>query len=74
MKKLLFAAAAMVVLSMLDPGTGFAEPTHPNEVGLYTNDDGTGIYGFGTLLEVYLVLTRPTDTLTGNPYTTINAF
>ena len=77
MKKLLFAAAAMVMLSMLAPGTGFAEPTHPNEVGRYTNDDGTGatgIYGIGTLLEVYLVLTRPTDTLTGNPYTTINAF
>lgn len=67
----------MVVLSMLAPGTGLAEPTHPNEVGLYTNDDGTGatgIYGIGTLLEVFLVLTRPTDTLTGSPYDTINAF
>ena len=77
MKKLLFAAAAIFALSMLAPGTGFAEPTHPNEVGLYTNDDGTGatgIYGIGTLLEVFLVLTRPTDTLTGAPYATINAF
>jgi len=77
MKNLLFAAAAMVVLSMLVPGTGIAEPTHPNEVGLYTNDGvngPTGIYGIGTPLEVFLVLTRPTDTLTGAPYATINAF
>ena len=78
MKKLLFAVTAMVALSLLAPGSGFAEPTHPNEVGLYfENEDGTGptgAFGIGIPLNVYLVLTRPTDPMTGTPYPTINAF
>ena len=78
MKKLLFAVTAMIALTTLAPCTGFAEPTHPNEVGLYfENEDGTGptgAFGIGIPLNVYLVLTRPTDPMTGTPYPTINAF
>ena len=77
MNKFLFSVTAIATISLLAPGTGFAEPTHPNEVGLYMNDDGTGATGTDvlyTLLTVYLVLTRPTDTATGTPYAYINGF
>ncbi len=66
-----------MVVSLLAPSTLSAEPTHPNEVGLYTNDDGTGATGVQGLLgpvELYLVVTRPTDTDTGQPFDSINAF
>jgi hypothetical protein len=59
MKKLLFAVAA---LSVLAPFTGTAEPTHPNEIGLYTTPDGYGATEtdvIGAPVEVYLVLTKP---------------
>ena len=74
MKNLLFVA---VVLTLLAPLTVSAEPTHPNEIGLYTTTDGTGpsgIYGLNYPLDVYLVLTKPTDPDTGIPYDTVNAF
>ena len=81
MKKLLFAVSAIAVLSLLlVAGSSIAEPTHPNEVGLYMEPfepDGTGVTGtyiVGDPVIVYLVLTRPTDTETGIPYPTINAF
>ena len=78
MKKFLIAVTAIAALSLLlVPGLSFAEPSHPNEVGLYTTDDGTGETGtfvVGAPVTVYLVLTRPTDTETGLPYTTVNFF
>jgi hypothetical protein len=80
MKKLLFTVTTLVALSLLAPSTGIAEPTHPNEVGLYLDPlgpDGTGETGtfvIGDPVTVYLVLTRPTDTETGIPYPTINSF
>ena len=78
MKRLLFAVTAIVAFSMLAPSAVIAEPTHPNEVGLYfENEDGTGptgAFGIGIPLNVYLVLTKPTDTMSGAPYPTINAF
>lgn len=78
MRKLLFAVSAIAALSLLlVPGSSIAEPTHPNEVGLYMTPDGlgaTGTFVVGAPVTVYLVLTRPTDTETGIPYATINAF
>jgi hypothetical protein len=64
MKNLIIFAIVVSTLSLLVHNTGFAEPTHPNEVGLYTTSDGTGATGtfvVGTPVNVYLVLTRPTD-------------
>ena len=75
MKKLLFA---VIAFSLLATGSSIAEPTHPNEVGLYTTPDGYGATGtsvIGSPVEVYLVLTRPTDVNNGDaPYPTVNAF
>lgn len=74
---LLFFVTGIATLSLLAPISSFAEPTHPNEIGLYLTNDGlgaTGIDEFGTPLYVYLVLTKPTDTVTGTPYNTITAF
>lgn len=62
MKKLLFAVAAIAALAMLAPSSGTAEPTHPNEIGLYLTPDGlgdTGTIEVGTPVNVYLVLTKP---------------
>ncbi len=59
MKKLLFAVVALFVLA---PFAGFAEPTHPNEIGLYTTPDGNGATGtneIGVIVDVFLVLTKP---------------
>ncbi len=59
MKKLLFA---VVVLSVLAPFSGVAEPTHPNELGLYTEPNGYGATGttdVGVPVNVFLVLTKP---------------
>jgi hypothetical protein len=75
MKKLLFAAIAIASISMLAPSSGFAEPTHPNEVGLYMAPNGygaTGTFVVGAPVTVYLVLTRPEKD--GVPYLTVNAF
>jgi len=77
MKKSLFYLFAILVLSMLASSVVIAEPTHPNEIGLYLTYDGlgaTGTFEFQVPVIVYLVLTRPTDTETGTPYDTINAF
>ena len=46
MRKLLFAVSAIAALSLLlVAGAGIAEPTHPNEVGLYMTNDGLGATG-----------------------------
>jgi len=79
MKKFLVAVTAVAALSLLlAPGTGMAEPTNSNEVGLYDSPDAwTGITGtdlIGTPVDLYLVLSKVEDTETGAPYPTINAF
>jgi hypothetical protein len=78
MKKLIFAVSALVAFSLLFLGTGHSEPTHPNEIGLYMNENGTGAtgtYDLGIPIYAYLVLTKPSDTSNNDtPYDTINAF
>ena len=78
MRKFLFAVSVIAVLSvLLVPCSGIAEPTHPNEIGLYMAPNGygaTGTFDVGTLVDVYLVLTKPTDTETGTPYATLTNF
>ena len=78
MKKLLIAVSALVALSLLLPGSAHSAPTHPNEIGLYMNEDGTGAtgtYDLGIPIYAYLVLTKPSDTSNNDtPYATINAF
>jgi len=78
MKKLLIAVSVLVALCGLFPFTGHSEPTHPNEIGLYMNEDGTGAtgtYDLGVPIYAYLVLTKPADTFDNDtPYATINAF
>lgn len=72
-----YLIAIAIVFSLLAPHTVSAEPTHPNEVGIYTNSDGTGATGIHGLIgqvELYLVLTRPTDTEIGQPLDNINGF
>jgi hypothetical protein len=77
MQKSLSAIFAILVLSMLTSYVAIAEPTHPNEVGLYTTPDGygaTGTFEIGTPVEVFLVLTKATDMVSGMPYSAIRAF
>jgi hypothetical protein len=79
MKKFLVAVSAVAALSLLlAPGAGMAEPTNPNEVGLYDSPDAwSGITGtdiVGTPVVVYVVLSMVEDTEAGTPYPTINAF
>jgi len=78
MKTLKFLTVLLSVFSLLSVNTAVAEPTHNNEVGLYTNDDGTGATGTYIMdapVDVYLVLTRPTDVENGDaPYTFIRAY
>ena len=78
MNKLLFAVIAVIVFFLFSVGTSIAEPTQPNEVGLYMAPDGfseTGTYVIGELVDVYLLLTRPTDVNNDNlPYATVDAF
>ncbi len=62
MKKMLLAVIAVFSISMLAPGTGLAEPTHFNEIGLYTTTDGygeTGTFVVNAPVDVWLVLTKP---------------
>jgi hypothetical protein len=78
MKKLIIAFSVLAALSHLAPIICFAEPTHPNEIGLYMTPDGygaTGTYVVGSPVDVYLVLTRPyyVDN-NGVPYTALNQF
>jgi hypothetical protein len=64
MNKKLWSMIALTLATILAAGSGVAEPTHPNEVGLYVEPDGTGPTGttiMGAPVDVYLVLTRPTD-------------
>ena len=68
MKKSLFAMCAILVLSMLASSVVFAEPTHPNEVGLYMTPDGYGATGTMDVMvpvDVFLVLTKPADAENG---------
>ncbi len=77
MKPLSCAIISLVLCTFLFTGTVFAEPTHPNEVGLYLTPHGygaTGTYENGLPVDVYLVLTKPTDTETGLPFSAINFF
>ena len=78
MKRLLIAVSVLVALCLLFPCTGHSEPTHPSEIGLYMNEDGTGAtgtYDLGVPIFAYLVLTKPADTFDNDtPYATINAF
>ena len=79
MRTFLFAVSVIAVLSvLLVPGSGIAEPTHPNEIGLYLSPDGYGATGtFEMMLpvDVYLVLTKPTDDQNGGaPYDNIYGF
>jgi len=76
MRKFLFAVSAIAALSLLlVSGSSIAEPTSPNEIGLYMTPDGYGATGtliVGDPVTVYMVLTRPEKN--GIPYETINAF
>ena len=78
MKKLFFAVSALAALALLAPSTGFAQHEYSNQVGLYLTNDGTG--GTGTMtvsapVDVFLVLTKPTDVENSEaPYTTVNFF
>jgi len=78
MKTVKAIVIALSVFSLLSFNIVLAEPTHNNEVGLYTNDDGTGATGTYVMeapVDVYLVLTRPTDVENGDmPYTFIRAY
>ncbi len=68
MKKSLFTLYAILVLSMLSSSVVVAEPTHPNEVGLYMTPDGYGATGTMDVMvpvEVFLVLTKPADAENG---------
>lgn len=78
MKKLLYISSMVVGLSLLTLGTALAEPTHPNEVGLYTTADGfgpTGTFTVGVPVDVYLILTIPADVgETGDPFVSVFGF
>jgi len=77
MKNLVIVLSAIAALSYLAPIIVFAEPTHPNEVGLYTTPDGygaTGTYEVGVPVDVYLVLTKPTYLDGGLPFDNVSAF
>jgi len=78
MKKLLFALTAVATLSMLVLSAGIADPYTYNQVGLYLTDDGLGpnvTYDVGFPVDVFLVLTNPTDGYNNNePYLFIRGF
>lgn len=77
MKKLLMVLSAVATFCLLIPGFTLADPTHPNEIGIFTTPDGFGETGtnvVGTPVDVFLVLTIPTNHETGEPFTTIRAF
>jgi hypothetical protein len=78
MQKLLFTMFAILATSLLSLSVVVAEPTHPNEVGLYLSPDGygaTGTFEVMVPVTVYLVLTKPTDVQNGGaPYNNIYGF
>jgi hypothetical protein len=78
MKKLLFVVFALVTVSLLTPGTGLAQFGLSNQVGLNLNAEGTGAtrtLTVGAPVNVFLVLTKPTDVENGEaPYTFVNYF
>lgn len=62
MKKFQFTVLTIATLFLVAPIASIAEPTHPNEIGLYTTPDGygdTGTDDIGIPVNVYLVLTKP---------------
>lgn len=67
--------AKMILLSLVLvtlAAAAHAEPTHPNEIGLYTTEDGygaTGTFVTGTPVSLYLVLTKPSQMPGEVPYT-----
>lgn len=78
MKKLFFTVSAIAALSFLVSSAGFAQHEVPNQIGLYLTDDGFGATGTQDVdvpVEVFLVLTKPTDVKNDDaPYSTIQAF
>jgi hypothetical protein len=76
MKKFGMCTGLFCAMILVTWAVAVAEPTDPSEIGLYTNEDGTGATGTfvtGEPVSVYLVLTRPTDTINGGvPCTTYN--
>lgn len=77
MRTFLFFICAILAHSILFPTLVVAEPTHPNEIGLYLTVDGTGPTGVttpNTFVPAYLVLTRPTITETGEPVLNLTGF
>ena len=71
------AVSVIAAFSLFASGTGTAEDNF-NQVGLFTTSDGTGVSStieMGVPVDVYLVLTNPTDVEGGNtPFAAINAF
>ncbi len=78
MNKFLLSVSVAAALTLVMAGIALAEPTHPNEIGLYVTQDGTGPTGtivIGELVDTYLVLTRPTDVEgNGQPYVSFYGF
>jgi hypothetical protein len=75
--KRLDIAAGVGFLLLISINPIMAEPTHPNEIGLYTEPHGLGPTGtseMGNPVTVYLVMTKPKDPLTSAPYSTIWGF
>jgi len=79
MRRLFVTGLTAISLSLLIPGTGLAQFTHPpNTVGLFLFPDGSGAANspdIGSPINVHLVLLKPTDEQNGDtPYTTITGF
>lgn len=78
MKKFQIILSAMMLVFLLSPLAVLAAPTHANEVGLYTAPNGygaTGTHVMNTLVDVFMVLTKPTDVDHGGaPFASIRAY
>ena len=75
MKNLFIVMTMVAALSLVVLGSAVAEPTHFNEIGLYTTTDGfgeTGTDDVGVPTTVFLVLTKPASQ--GIPCDGIGAF
>jgi len=69
-----FTALAVLAVGL---DAGIAEPTHPDEVGLYAEPDAFGATGTSVMNEpvtVYLVITRPVDPVTGKYFPLLCGF
>lgn len=75
MKMLLLTLSALALLFV---GVALAEPTDPNEIGLYLTQDGSGPFGttvIGSPVDVYLVLTLAADVDgSGQPFFSCGGF